>query len=101
MTAFDYASAYELELHASNLSYINNVGRTLTKFWLKDNFSYDRALGYVYRNLILPAAKDYKLCHGSMTQSWQTMFPLPERKQASEAILNNFISEFKLGNFWE
>jgi len=36
-----------------------------------------------------------------MTQSWQTMFPLPERKQASEAILNNFISEFKLGNFWE
>ena len=101
MTDFDYASAYELEIHASNFSSISDVGRTLTKFWLKGTFSYDRALGYVYRNLILPAAKDYKLCHGSITQSWPTMFPIPERKVAAENILNHFVGEFKLGNFWE
>jgi hypothetical protein len=28
-------------------------------------------------------------------------FPIPERKQAAECILNDFIAEFRVGNFWE
>ena len=102
MTDFDQDLALELEIYAGHFSsvLINSIGRTLTKFWRKGSFDYERALGYVYRNLIIPAAKDYKLCHGSITQSWHTMFPIPERKLAAETILNQFVADFKLNNFW-
>jgi len=103
MTDFDSILAHELKLYADTFSSVhyNGIGRTLSKFWLKDTFNYDRALGYVYRNLVLPAAKDYHLCCGSLTQVWHTMFTIPERKQAAECILNDFIAEFRVGNFWE
>jgi len=103
MTDFDYVLAHELELHVAHFSSVhyNGTGKTLSKFWLKDTFNYDRALGYVYRNLVIPAAKDYHLTCGSETQVWNTMFPISERKQVAETILDKFISEFRLGNFWE
>ena len=102
MTVVDQNLAVELELYAKSFSdvHYNGVGRTLTKFWRKDTFNYDRALGYVYRNLVIPAAQDYKACHGSINQTWHTMFPIPERKLVAENILNSFIGEFKLDNFW-
>ena len=103
MTAVDQDLALELEFYVGSFSdcHYNSTGRLLTKFWRKGSFDYERALGYVYRNLVIPAAKDYKLCHGSITQSWHTMFPIPERKVAAENILNKFVAEFKLGNFWD
>ena len=102
MTDFDQDLALELEIHARNFSDVNfnGIGRTLTKFWRKGLFDYERALGYVYRNLIIPAAKDYKVRFGSFNQSWHIMFPIPERKLAAENILNHFVGEFKLNNFW-
>ena len=103
MTAVDQDLAWELELYVGSFSdcHYNGTGRLLTKFWRKGSFDYERALGYVYRNLVIPAAKDYKTCHGSITQSWHTMFPIPERKLVAENILNHFVGEFKLGNFWD
>ena len=102
MTVVDQDLALELELYAGHFSsvHINSIGRTLTKFWRKGSFDYERALDYVYRNLVIPAAKDYKVCHGSLNQSWHTMFPIPERKLAAENVLNQFVGEFKLNNFW-
>ena len=102
MTDFDYDLALELEIHAGNFSdvHFNVIGRTLSKFWRKGSFNYERALGYVYRNLIIPAAKDYKVRHDSFNQSWHIMFPIPERKLAAENILNRFVDEFKLNDFW-
>jgi len=101
MTDFDYDLAHELKLHADNLSvHFNSVGKTLSKFWRKGSFDYERALGYVYRNLVIPAAKDYKACHGSINQAWHTMFPIPEREVAAVNILCHFVGEFELGNFW-
>ena len=98
----DTDAVRELELYALNFSesHYNTVGKTLSKFYQKGTFSLDRAIAYIERYLLVPAAKDYKLCCGSMSQSWNQMFPKPERLVAAESIAHAFVSEFRLGNFW-
>jgi hypothetical protein len=98
----DTVAARELELYALNFSesHYNTVGKTLTKFYQKGTFSLDRAIAYIERYLLVPAAKDYKLRCGSMSQSWNQMFPKPERLVAAESIAHDFVSDFRSGNFW-
>lgn len=98
----DTVAARELELYAINFSesHYNTVGKTLSKFYKQGTFNLDRAIAYVERYLLVPAAKDYKLCYGSMTDRWNVMFPKPERLVAAESIARAFVSEFRLGNFW-
>ena len=98
----DTDAARELELYALNFSesHYNTVGKTLTKFYKKGTFNLDRAIAYIERYLLVAAAKDYKLCNGSMSTSWNQMFPKPERLVAAESIAHAFVSEFRLGNFF-
>ena len=98
----DTEAARELELYAVNFSsaHYNSVGKTLSKFYQKGTFSLDRAIAYIERYLLVPAAKDYKLCCGSMATAWNVYFPKPERLVAAESIAHAFVSEFRLGNFW-
>lgn len=98
----DTAVARELQLYACNFSesHYNSVGKTLSKFYQKGTFNLDRAIAYIERYLLVPAAKDYKLINGSMATSWNTMFPKAERLAAAESIAHAFVSEFRLGNFW-
>lgn len=98
----DQDAVHELELYAVNFSesHYNTVAKTLSKFYKQGTFSLDRAIAYIERYLLVPAAKDYKLCHGSMSTPWNAMFPKPERLVAAESIAHGFVSEFRLGNFW-
>lgn len=98
----DATAARELQLYACNFSesHYNSVGKTLSKFYKNGTFNLDRAIAYIERYLLVPAAKDYKLCYGSMATSWNQMFPKPERLVAAESIAHGFVSEFRLGNFW-
>jgi len=98
----DTTAARELELYAVNFSesHYNTVGKTLSKFYKQGTFSLDRAIAYVERYLLVPAAKDYNKCYGSMFVKWNTMFPKAERLVAAESIARSFVSEFRLGNFW-
>lgn len=98
----DATAARELELYACNFSesHYNTVGRTLTKFYKKDTLSFDRAVAFIERYLLVPAAKDYQLNYGSLTTSWNSTFPKAERMVAAESIAHAFMSEFRLGNFW-
>jgi len=98
----DTDAVRELELYALNFSesHYNTVGKTLTKFYKKGTFNLDRAIAYIERYLLVAAAKDYKLCNGSMSTSWNQMFPKPERLVAAESIAHAFVSEFRLGNFF-
>lgn len=103
MTAtIDTNAARELHLYAINFSesHYNSVGKTLSKFYQKGTFNLDRAIAYIERYLLVPAAKDYQREYGSMTTAWNTVFPKPERLAAAESIAHSFVSEFKLGNFW-
>lgn len=98
----DTIAARELELYACNFSesYYNMVGKTLSKFHKNGEFNLDRAIAYVDRYLLVPAAKDYALEYGGMFSSWHTMFPKSTRSHAAESIARNFVSEFRLGNYW-
>jgi hypothetical protein len=98
----DTTAARELQLYACNFSesHYNSVGKTLSKFYKNGTFNLDRAIAYIERYLLVPAAKDYKLCYGSMDTSWNQLFPKPERLVAAESIAHAFVSEFRLGNFW-
>ena len=96
--------ARELELYATNVeAWISPVIRTLGKKWRDDKvtFSLDRAIAYVDRYCLIPAAKQYRAEHGSMTTPWHEMFPKPVRIEAAESIARSWIAEFRLGNFWD
>ena len=99
----DNITATEIELYASNFSgsHYNGVARTLSKQHQKGSYSKDRAIKYLERYLIRPAAKDYTLQHGSMTDSWFVLFPKADRLIAAESIADLFADEFRLGNYWD
>lgn len=98
----DTVAARELEVYAINFSSVhyNSVGKTLSKFYRQGTFNVDKAIAYIERYLLIPAAKDYKLCYGSMNTSWTQMFPKPTRSHAAESIAREFVAEFRLGNYW-
>lgn len=102
MTVFDSHEAVELELYARNFSgeHANSVGKCLSKFHKRGDYSVDRAIAYIERNLVLPAAKDYLLNFCSMTQSLQGLFPKSLRLYVAEQLEDQYRAEFKLGNYW-
>lgn len=91
----------ELELYSENFSdiHLNSTVKCLAKFHKRGDFELDRAIAYVDRNLVMPAAKDYLLRHGSMTQSLKSTFPKCLRVQVAESLTRRFVEEFKLGNY--
>ena len=102
MTDFDCHAATELEQYARNFSgeHYNDVGACLSKFHKLGEFNYEIAVGYIERNLVLPAAKDYLLTQCSMTQGLQNTFPRSMRLFVAEQLANSYRAEFELGNYW-
>ena len=93
--------ARELELYATNVEgWIGPVSRTLSKKHQAGVFEYEKALRAVERYCLVPAAKQYKLEFGSMTQRWSDMFPKSVRMEAAESIVDGLVAEFRLGNYW-
>jgi hypothetical protein len=100
MTTEDPA-ARELELYATNVEcWIAPVIKTLSKKHQAGIFDYGRAIAYVDRYCLIPAAKQYRLEFGSMTTKWSDMFPKPVRMEAAESIVQSWVAEFRLGNYW-
>lgn len=99
----DYCdAARELELWANNTeAWIKPAWLTLGKFHKAGTFSKDRALAYVDRYVLIPAAKAYRLEFCGMTTRWQDVFPKACRLAAAESIVDGMVAEFRLGNYWE
>jgi hypothetical protein len=98
----DTDASRELELYATNVEcWIAPVIRTLSRKWQQGVFDLDRAIAYVSRYCLVPAAKQYKLEYGSMRTPWHQMFDKSTRDLAAEAIVTQWVAEFKLGNFWD
>jgi hypothetical protein len=96
----DTDASRELELYATNVEcWIAPVIRTLSRKWRQGVFDYGRAIAYVSRYALVPAAKQYKLEYGSMSTPWHKMFDKSTRDLAAEAIVTQWVAEFKLGNF--
>ena len=94
--------ARELELYATNVeAWIKPVIQTLSKKHRKGVFDYDKALHCVDRYCLIPAAKQYNLENGSMSTKWSDIFPKSVRDEAAMSIVDSWVSEFKLGNYWD
>jgi hypothetical protein len=102
MTESNHTAARELELYATNVRcWIAPVVHTLSRKWKAGIFDLDRAIAYVDRYCLVPAAKQYKLEYGSMATPWHAIFDKSTRREAAESIVTHRVTEFKLGNFWE
>ena len=100
MTISDAAN--ELMLYAENTqAFIDPVVKSLSKHHKRGDYSYDKAIKAFERYCLIPAAKQYALEHGSMTQSWHSMFPKSDRIQAAETLADRWTAEFRLGNYWD
>ena len=99
---FDTHTLTELQLTAENYcgENVNRVWKTLSKKHQSGVFDYERAIKYIDSQMITPAAKDYAMCHCSMTQSWHSLFPKALRMRVAENIVESMLAEFRLGNYW-
>ena len=96
--------ADDLEVYALNFSseHINSLGKPLSKHYQKDQFIYSKACLACERYLVTPAAKDYARRHlGWGAGKWFDVMPKGMREQVAERIVDGFIEEFRLGNFWK
>tara|TARA_B100001063_G_scaffold77599_2_gene72062 strand:+ start:4176 stop:4502 length:327 start_codon:yes stop_codon:yes gene_type:complete len=95
-------AATELELYATNVeAYIHPVIKNLSKHYKRGEFDLDKAIHAIERYCLTPAAKQYRIEHGSMSTNWQAMFPKAVRLEAAESIARHWVQEFRLGNYWD
>ena len=98
----DSAAARELELYAANVeAWIAPVIKTLSKKHRQGTFDYGRAIDYVERYALIPAAKQYRLEYCGIADHWHNVFPKAVRQEAATSIVDQWIAEFKLGNYWD
>lgn len=97
----DTIAADELDLYARNFNgqIYNTVVATLLKFYKRGDYNHDRAIGYISRTLMTPAAKQYVIDCCSPDTVWNVMFPKPERDYAAETLAEFLHSDFQLGAY--
>jgi hypothetical protein len=94
--------ARELELYATNVeAWIKPVIKTIGKKHKAGLFDYEKAIKCVDLYCLVPAAKQYNLEFGSMSTKWSVVFPKSIRNEAAESIVDSWVAEFKLGNYWD
>ena len=98
----DNDAARELQLYAQNVeSWIAPVIKTLSKKHRAGVFEFGRAVDYVDRYCLTPAAKQYRLEFCGMRDRWFDVFPKHVRQAAAECIVREWVAEFRLGNYWD
>jgi hypothetical protein len=94
--------ARELELYATNVeAWIAPAIKCLSAAHRAGIFNYEKAINYMDRYCLVPAAKQYRLEFGSMTDRWFDLFPKSVRQEAAQNIVDGWVSEFRLGNYWD
>ena len=98
----DNDAARELQLYAENVdAWMSPIMRTLSRKHRAGVFEFGRAVDYVDRYCLTPAAKQYRLEFCGMRDRWSDVFPKHVRQAAAECIVCDAVAEFKLGNYWE
>jgi hypothetical protein len=92
----------ELLLYVQNnagRAYYEPAYKTLGKFHKANSYNLDRAIAYIDRYCLLPAAKQFLLEFGTMTDAVKYLFPKSDRLKLAEVMALEMIGEFKLGNY--
>lgn len=98
----DCEAARELELYATNVEdWIKPIIQTLSKKHRAGVFELDRAIAYIDRYCLIPAAKQYRLEFCGISDRWDAIFPKSVRLVAAESIARSWVAEFRLGNYWD
>ena len=98
----DNDAARELQLYAENVdAWMSPIMRTLSRKHRAGVFEFGRAVDYVDRYCLTPAAKQYLLEFCGMRDRWSDVFPKHVRQAAAESMVRGAVAEFKLGNYWE
>jgi hypothetical protein len=98
----DNDAARELQLYAENVdAWMSPIMRTLSSKHRAGVFEFGRAVDYVDRYCLTPAAKQYRLEFCGMRDRWSDVFPKHVRQAAAESMVRGAVAEFKLGNYWE
>jgi hypothetical protein len=98
----DNDAARELQLYATNVdAWTSSIMRTLSKKHRAGVFEFGRAVDYVDRYCLTPAAKQYRLEFCGMRDRWSDVFPKHVRQAAAESMVRGAVAEFKLGNYWD
>ena len=98
----DNDAARELQIYAENVdAWISPIMRTLSRKHRAGVFEFGRAVDYVDRYCLTPAAKQYRLEFCGMRDRWADVFPKHVRQAAAESMVRGAVAEFKLGNYWE
>jgi hypothetical protein len=98
----DNDAARELQLYAENVdAWMSPIMRTLSRKHRAGVFEFGRAVDYVDRYCLTPAAKQYRLEFCGMRDRWSDVFPKHVRQAAAESMVRGAVAEFKLGNYWE
>lgn len=89
------AEATELKLYAINVEkFIRPAWITLGKFHKAGTFNLAKAILYVERYCLTPAAKQYNQEYCAAGDRWYTLFPKSARLEAAESIVKNMVDIF-------
>jgi hypothetical protein len=94
--------AIELVLYAENdagcyKAYILPMLKACERKYLRLDGDLTKMLNGFAR-IACPIARQYMLEHGSMTDSWHSVFPVSVRREFAEYFARYFLSEFHAGN---
>lgn len=85
--------------HNNGAAYYESSYKILGKFHKAGTYNLDRAIKYLDRYCLIPAAKQYLLEFGSMTDSIKNIFPKSDRLKLAEYMALEMVAEFRLGNY--
>jgi len=87
----------ELMLYVeNNYAFINSISKNIKRKLDKGDFIYEKGLNALDRYCLISAAKQYHLEHGSMTDSWNDIFPKHVRMETAEYILERLIAAHRI-----
>lgn len=101
----DEDGAQELYLYLTNTSELygpNSMGEAIERryatLWQRGQFVEEKAITG-YQPLVATSAKSYVREHGSPGTVWHEMFNAPTRTVVARQLVDDFVSEARLGNF--
>lgn len=88
--------------HGAYKAYFLPTCKTIARHYDRGQGDYEKGIKALARYTVLPAARQYLLEHGSMTDSVKGVFPPAIRQLVAVDLMQYFLDEYRAGSrFWE